>query len=72
MAFKKIKLQNCDCCPGCGGLTGIKFSVKGYALCSNKWGSDPAESKQDRFLVNDQTVKTAMCVDCGKRFEIIG
>lgn len=71
MAIRKIVLRNCDCCPICGGKSGIKFALRSYVKCINQWGSYPQQSEHIGVdLVNNST-KTARCIDCDRVFEII-
>ncbi len=71
MAIKKIKLQNCDSCPSCGGKSGIEFTLKANIRCENYWGCDPKESVETGTKILNKSVKTAVCINCKKRFEII-
>jgi len=72
MPFKKIKLQICDCCPYCKGKGGIEFFLLAKVKCVNFYGCDPSESIQLETIISKLNIKTAVCIHCGKRIEILG
>ena len=71
MAFKKIKLEETDCCPSCYGQSGIEFYGKSHSLYINDWKSTREKAVFDSVKPVNGDIKTAKCRDCGKRFEIV-
>ena len=71
MAFKKIILENCTCCPKCKGVKGVTRFLQAKVKMSNFWGNSAELFKDEKVTVPKQNIRTATCDDCGQRFELI-
>jgi len=70
MAFRKIKPHTITKCPSCGGQSGVQFQQRGHMSNYLQWGNRIEFANQKNFRPNRKKIKTAICSDCNKRFEI--
>ncbi len=71
MPHRKIKLENCDHCPECKGLSGFKFMLPAKVKIRGFWGRSMNELLADSAEYTLKITKTVVCIDCKKRFEIL-
>ena len=75
MAFIRLCIQEQKCCPACGGTQGIKFHKRGKMKYTGPWGRQARLATQKRFITSsadNRNLKTVVCEDCEKRFDVIG
>ena len=71
MPHRKIKLENCDNCPSCKGLSGFKFMIPAKVKIRGFWGGSMDQLIEDSAEYSLKKTKTVVCIDCLKRFEVM-